>query len=89
MSFGFDVIWRMEKNTFSTSLYLKSLLFGLFLSTIIFRRNVYLQAYNSAVIRDITVTPTKGNINVSFGFYIFTYFYFQQIKLGSGKPNGS
>ena len=66
----FDVIWRLEKkpNTFSTSLYLKSLLFGLLLSTMIFRRNVYLQAYNSAVIRDITVTPTKGNINVSFGF---------------------
>ena len=26
----------------------------------IYRRNVSLQAYNSAVIRDITVTPTKG-----------------------------
>lgn len=73
----FDVTWRMEKNTTHCSLYLNSLLFGLFLFTIIFRRNVYLQAYNSAVIRDITVTPTKGNINVFFGFYIFIYFYFQ------------
>lgn len=26
----------------------------------IYRRNVSLQAYNSAAIRDITVTPTKG-----------------------------
>lgn len=29
-------------------------------------RNVSLQAYNSAVIRDITVTPTKGSANITW-----------------------
>ncbi|KAL9972744.1 hypothetical protein ACROYT_G019109 [Oculina patagonica] len=29
-------------------------------------RNVSLQAYDSAVIRDITVTPTKGSVNVTW-----------------------
>ncbi|XP_020629469.1 beta-mannosidase-like isoform X2 [Orbicella faveolata] len=36
-------------------------------------RNVLLQAYDSAVIRDITVTPTKGSVNVTWQLLVTTF----------------
>ena len=43
-----------------------SLPYKIFFFFVIYRRNVSLQAYNSAVIRDITVTPTKGSFIVIY-----------------------
>ena len=50
-----------------------------------------LQAYNSAVIRDITVTPTKGSfmVNSLHTFIILDLFLFLLFSLQSKLPKNS